>query len=579
MQNKTNLINIFSLVSIFASFIYSGMAQAQNMSYSFPNVDYNPKYETRAVWITTLSGLDWPKTKANSPINRERQKAELCNQLDALKKANFNTILLQVRLRDDVIYPSSQEPFAETLTGTFDKDPGYDPLAFAIKECHKRGMELHAWMVAIPLGSDKQVKQMGKKSLVKKRPDMCIRHNARWYLNPGHPETKTYLTAIAKDIATRYDVDGINLDYIRYPDRPKRFPDQRTYRKYGKGKSLAQWRRDNITEIVSSIYKSVKSIKPWIKIGSSPVGKYNDVARYSSRGWNAHEIVFQDAQRWMKEGIHDIILPMAYFRDENFYPFLLDWQENSNGRTIVPGLGIYFLDPSEGNWTLNDVMQQIHFTRSARFQGQAYFRTQFLLDNQQGLLDKIKTSVYTSPALVPPMTWQDSIPPSMPTGLKVEEKADSIILSWNAVTDDIPFKGYSVSNMRYNIYASKNDIPDIENPRNLKATYVQGTHFAIPISKAKDMHFLVTAVDRYGNESPVTTKHHQHKNNTSRNNIVKLPELPDAYRLTITDLYARIVWEATYTREISVTRFAPGVYYILIYNTKNELIDKKQFIR
>ena len=164
------------------------------------------------------------------------------------------------------------------------------------------------------------------------------------------------------------------------------------------------------------IYQTVKAVKPWVKVGSSPVGKYRDVARYSSRGWNAYNVVYQDAQQWLKEGIQDLVLPMAYFRENSFYPFVLDWQENACGRTVVPGLGVYFLDPSEGDWTLQDVLQQIYFTRSAGIPGQAYFRTRFVLDNTQGLYDRLKQEVYACPALVPPMTWQDSIAPASRTG-------------------------------------------------------------------------------------------------------------------------------------------------------------------
>jgi Uncharacterized protein conserved in bacteria len=124
------------------------------------------KYEIRAVWLTTLGGIDWPKHKAYDSFSIERQKKELCNILDSLKAANFNTVLLQTRVRGDVIYPSSLETFAECLTGHTGMNPGYDPLSFAIDECHKRGMELHAWVVTIPIGNVRQVRLLGRKSVV-----------------------------------------------------------------------------------------------------------------------------------------------------------------------------------------------------------------------------------------------------------------------------------------------------------------------------------------------------------------------------------------------------------------------------
>ena len=109
-----------------------------------------PKHELRAVWVTTLSGLDWPRTKATSKTSIEKQKQELCLLLGQLQACHINTVLLQTRIRGSVIYPSSMEPWDQCFTGTYDKSPGYDPLQFAIEETHRRGMELHAWVVTIP---------------------------------------------------------------------------------------------------------------------------------------------------------------------------------------------------------------------------------------------------------------------------------------------------------------------------------------------------------------------------------------------------------------------------------------------
>ena len=129
-----------------------------------------PKYEIRASWVTTLGGMDWPRHKANSPEGIKRQKEELCQLLDQLKEANFNTVLFQTRLRGDVIYPSAYEPFAESITGFTGRVPAYDPLAFAVEECHKRGMEIHAWFVSIPIGNDRQMRLHGKNAVAKKLP-------------------------------------------------------------------------------------------------------------------------------------------------------------------------------------------------------------------------------------------------------------------------------------------------------------------------------------------------------------------------------------------------------------------------
>lgn len=451
-----------------------------------------PKYEIRATWLTTLGGLDFPSTKANSTAGIERQKQELCRILDELKQAHINTVLLQTRLRGDVIYPSSIETFAESLTGHEGRNPGYDLLEFAIQECHKRGMELHAWIVSIPIGNTRQVKLLGKHSVTKRHPSLCKLYKGTWYLDPGQPGTADYLADIVQELVSRYDIDGIHLDYIRYPERSEQFPDHTTFRKYGKGQNLKQWRRNNITRIVQRIYTKVKTVKPWVKVSSSPVGKYADTRRYSSYGWNAYETVCQDAQAWLKEGIHDIIFPMMYFPGNHFYPFALDWKENKNDRWTVPGLGIYFLHPKEKDWSLNEIIRQVYFTRNACLDGQAYFRNRFLLDNTKGVLDMLKNDFYQYPAFVPPMTWADSIAPSAPQNLKQDLHPTQIGFSWD------PSKDNSSQPVHYRIYASNHYPVDISQPIHIVETRIEHTHYKTSLQK---LYWAVTAVDRYGNES------------------------------------------------------------------------------
>lgn len=455
-----------------------------------------PKYEIRAAWLTTLGGMDWPSAKAVSASGIKKQQEELCHILDELQQANFNTVLFQTRLRGDVIYPSQFEPFAESLTGTEGKNPGYDPLRFAIEECHKRGMELHAWIVAIPIGNTRQVRTFGKNALTRKHPSLCKQFNGSWYLDPGNPETDDYLANIVREIVSGYDVDGIHLDYIRYPEQGERFPDQSTYHKYGKKQDLKQWRRNNITRIVRRIYTETKSLKPWVKVSSSPIGKYRDTGRYSSQGWNAYDEVYQDAQQWLREGIHDALFPMMYFRGNHFYPFALDWKENKNGRWIVPGLGIYFLHPSELDWKLDEVVRQIYFIRSIGLDGQAYFRTRFLTDNTKGIFDEIKQHFYPLPAVVPPMTWTDSIAPSTPTNPVFISPERGVHLQWTASTDNL-------SPVYYRVYASDTYPVDTHNPANLIEARTDSTHYTyVPeVPWQEYLYWAVTAVDRCGNES------------------------------------------------------------------------------
>ena len=530
-------------------------------------IQAQPKHEIRATWLTTLGGMDWPRQKATNAQNIEKQKQELCHILDQLKEANFNTVILQTRLRGDLIYPSSIETFPEALTGRTGRNPGYDPLAFAIEECHKRGMELHAWIVTIPAGNNRQVKLLGKHSIVRKNRKICKQHQGAWYLDPGHPETADYLANIVREITTRYDIDGIHFDYIRYPENARRFPDKDTFRKYGKGKELKQWRRDNITSIARRLYTEVKQLKPWVKVSSSPVGKYRDTNRYPSLGWNAYETVYQDAQGWLEEGIHDALFPMMYFKDNHFYPFALDWQENKHGRWVVPGLGIYFLSPKEKDWPLDEISRQIYFTRQIGLDGHAYFRNRFLLDNVKGVFNEVKHEFYTSPALLPPMTWQDSIPPTTPAEPSFQVQADgSLRMAWSVSKDnhDLP--------VTYHLYGSNTYPVDTQNAGNLVQTYLRDNKTTIKGWKNK-RYFAVTASDKYGNESAPLALNEPSGIDIpilNQGNKLMLPSSEDAQEVFICNAIGEIISRVKPHKEISLDSLPIGFYWVYALNMEGE---------
>jgi len=530
-------------------------------------IQAQPKHEIRATWLTTLGGMDWPRQKATNAQNIEKQKQELCHILDQLKEANFNTVILQTRLRGDLIYPSSIETFPEALTGRTGRNPGYDPLAFAIEECHKRGMELHAWIVTIPAGNNRQVKLLGKHSIVRKNRKICKQHQGTWYLDPGHPETADYLANIVREITTRYDIDGIHFDYIRYPENARRFPDKDTFRKYGKGKELKQWRRDNITSIARRLYTEVKQLKPWVKVSSSPVGKYRDTNRYPSLGWNAYETVYQDAQGWLEEGIHDALFPMMYFKDNHFYPFALDWQENKHGRWVVPGLGIYFLSPKEKDWPLDEISRQIYFTRQIGLDGHAYFRNRFLLDNIKGVFNEVKHEFYTSPALLPPMTWQDSIPPTTPAEPSFQTQSDgSIRMAWSVSKDnhDLP--------VTYHLYGSNTYPVDTQDAGNLVQTYLRDDKTTIKGWKNK-RYFAVTASDKYGNESAPLALNEPSGIDIpilNQGNKLMLPSSEDAQEVFICNAIGEIISRVKPHKEISLDSLPIGFYWVYALNKEGE---------
>ncbi len=432
------------------------------------------KHEVRAVWLTTIGGIDWPRSH-----NAAEQRNEMVQILDQLKRVNINTVLIQTRVRASTIYPSAIEPFDLCLTGTHGRNPGYDPLQFIVDECHKRGMECHAWIVTIPVGKTNEARF---KEFKRKNPKLARSIGQDGFMNPEDPATGDYIARICAEVTRNYDIDGIHLDYIRYPE---------TWPKKG---VKPHERRLYITSIVRKINQAVKSLKPWVKLSCSPIGKSGDLSRYRSGGWNAYNAVFQDPQGWLRDGLMDQLYPMMYFKGNNFFPFALDWQERSYGRTIVSGLGIYFLSPREGNWTLGDVSRELYFVRQNGI-GHCYFRSKFLTDNTRGIYDFAR-HFDDAPALIPPMTWAWNEAPGSPTRLDVSRGPTTDRLTWSGAVDRsrAPY-------LLYNIYASTTPDVDVSEPRNLIATRLQARQLNVPHTNGQTVYYAVTALDRYGNES------------------------------------------------------------------------------
>lgn len=433
-----------------------------------------PKREVRAVWLTTIGGLDWPHSYSQSERSAERQKQELRSILDKLQRAGVNTILLQTRIRATTIYPSSYEPWDGCLSGFPGRSPGYDALAFAISEGHKRGMEVQAWVVTIPVG---RWESYGCKKLRRRFPKLIRKIGTDGYMNPESPTTARYLADICEEITRNYDVDGIHLDYIRYPET---WP----------VKVDATRGRENITRIVQAIHDRVKSLKPWVKISCSPIGKADDLPRAWSHGWNAYRTVCQDAQGWLARGIMDELFPMMYFKDDQFFPFAVDWQEQSCGRIVAPGLGIYFLSPKERDWNQDIITREMEVLRQHGL-GHAYFRSRFFTDNVKGIYSFAADDFDRLPALVPAMTWASKVRPSAPTVI-VWDKQETR-LSWEGARDRSggPY-------LLYNIYSSDTYPVNTDDAANLIATALRDSSVNIP--KA-GRYYAVTAMDRYGNES------------------------------------------------------------------------------
>lgn len=533
---------------------------------SFYAVNPNPKYEVRAVWLTTIGGIDWPHSYAQSERSAEKQKEELRAILDRLQKANINTVLLQTRIRATTIYPSQYEPWDGCLSGFPGKSPGYDALQFAIDECHKRGMEVHAWVVTIPVG---KWNSYGCRQLRKRFPRLIKRIDLDGYMDPEATQTGCYLAEMCREIVQRYDVDGIHLDYIRYPETWK----------FRIGKDQA---RGNITRIVEKIHQAVKKEKPWVKMSCSPIGKFDDLSRYWSHGWNAYTKVAQDAQAWLKDGLMDELFPMMYFRGDQFFPFAIDWKEHSYGKIIAPGLGIYFLDPKEGKWNISDITSELYHLRNIG-EGHAFFRNKFLLDNHQGVYDFVTAHFNRYPALVPPMTWESNKRPQQPVTLCIEENEGTTTLRWDnslQYEDGTAIKTPSIYN---NVYASKEYPVDVHDARNLILTRTTRRQLTTRTGNTPT-YYAVTTTDGFGNESrakqlnqtavvKTTTRYGKACRLTTTGESIILPSSiheTDCQYIIIKNMQEQAVYiTKPQNREINIKKIKDGIYTLNCVNYRN----------
>lgn len=468
--------NFIVYLHIIILFITASQVKAE---VSIANHSINPKYEMRAVWLSTIGGIDWPHSYAHDGMGISRQKAELTDILDKLQHAGINTVLLQTRVRATSIFPCKNEPWDGCLSGKPGMSPGYDALRFAIDECHKRGMQLHAWIVTIPVG---KWNGAGCKNLRNTVPGLLKKIGEDGFMDPENPATGDYLARYCADITRRYDIDGIHLDYIRYPETWGKISNK------NKG-------RQNITDIVRKIHDAVKAEKQWVMMSCSPVGKYNDLPRYWSHGWNAYDIVCQDAQKWLKDDLMDALFPMMYFRGENFYPFAFDWQERSSKKIIAPGLGIYFMSPKEKEWPLMDITREMYTLRQIG-SGFCMFRSKFFTDNTKGIYDFTAQEFCRYKALIPPMNWYGFKAPEAPDSLTIEIHPDeTATLTWPEGKDNS-----DALQLHYNVYASTAYPTDVCDVRNLIASNITQRSLKV----LKGYNYAVTSIDRYGNESTPT---------------------------------------------------------------------------
>lgn len=508
----------------------------------------SPKHEMRGAWVATVYGIDWPSTTGTTAASADAQRKELCRILDILKEGGLNAVMFQVRSMSDAMYRSSLEPWSAYLTGCRGDAPakGWDPLAFAVEEAHKRGMELHAWVNPFRLANGAApeaqkaarggavfdpkgkgwVLSYGKKAAggtrkgkkgKRSRPSPQPTAPKVSILDPGNPEARAHIVAVCRDIVKNYDVDGLIFDDYFYPDG---LPlgggydfDRWKKEMAGMGDAAltqADWRRSNVAKTVNAVHDMLQKERPWVRFGISPAGVAggNGVAcaRYGlpvpekGSDW-MYDRIYCDPLEWLDAGTVDYVSPQIYWATDhatNPYEPIAGWWGKvalTFNRHCYPSQKVLALPAGDGAWREQETQVEINRENSTATGGGAIFYSTAHISGKKaaGLAEHLRGTCYSSVALAPPMEWKSASDPGSVKGLK----RNGSTLSW-----------YPQSDMRYVVYAVPEDLSPLDviadTGRNFMGSYIMcvtyGHEVAIEPGCLQGYWFAVAPYDRYGNE-------------------------------------------------------------------------------
>jgi uncharacterized lipoprotein YddW (UPF0748 family) len=397
----------------------------------------NPPREFRGAWIATVGNIDWP-SKPGLPV--AQQKAELIALIDRAAQLKFNAVFFQVRPASDALYASPIEPWSEFLTGRQGQAPVpfYDPLALAVGEAHKRGLQLHAWFNPFRAGHPESKSPTAPNHITRTNPELVWHYGTQTWLDPGEPAAQARALAVVLDVVKRYDVDGVVLDDYFYPypetnsvGKTMDFPDDASWKKYGAASGLSRddWRRENVNRFVEKLSESIKAAKPQVQFGISPFGIWRPKNPPQIKGFDAYKEIYVDSRLWLVDGWVDYLAPQLYWpiaKPEQSFPALFNWwrAQNVKGRHLWPVLA----DSSVGGkFSDDEIPRQIQIVRQQSDAGEIHFHLRTVLENR-ALNDAVRAA-YAQPALVPATPWIPA-PPLLKPKLAVDTATHSAHVRW-----------------------------------------------------------------------------------------------------------------------------------------------------
>ena len=456
------------------------------------------KREFRGAWIQCVNGQYLGKST-------QQIQSMLTKQLDELQKDGVNAIIFQVRAECDALYQSDLEPWSKFLTGVQGKAPSpyWDPLEWMVEQCHQRGMEIHAWInpYRAKHGST-SFSQVSSQSVVKKHPNLCFNYDNLVLLNPALQEAADYTCQVAADIVSRYDIDGFHIDdyFYPYPVAGKQIPDQQMYAANPRGfRNIGDWRRDNVSRFVKQLGETIHRVKPWVKFGVSPFGIYRTF------GLQNYDDLYADVLLWVNNGFIDYCAPQIYWEIGNKaadYKTLIQWWNKYAGnRPLYIGEDIErtakFADPTNPKSHQLPAKHRLH-QQMNNVQGTVLWYAKTAADNVGNIGHTLRDYYWKYPSLPPLMPFLDDKAPKGVKSLKMEWTEKGPLLTWKA--PKAKKKWGDVAN-RFAIYRFEKGAPVNLNDVTALQAVVYDTNYPIPYVKDQKYTYVVTALDRVGNES------------------------------------------------------------------------------
>lgn len=470
-----------------------------------------PKREFRGAWIQCVNGQF-------QGMGTEKMQQTLIYQLDELQKDGVNAIIFQVRPECDALYPSKLEPWSRFLTGKQGKAPSpyWDPLQWMITQCHKRGMEFHAWINPYR-AKTKTTHELASRHVVMRHPERCFDYDNQKILNPGIPENRNYICEVVKDIVSRYDIDGLHMDdyFYPYPAAGQVIPDDAQYRANPNGiVDRGDWRRHNVNLFIKQLYETVHETKPWVKVGISPFGIYRNKKSSpigsNTNGLQNYDDLYADVLLWISNGWLDYCVPQIYWEIGNkaadYDTLIRWWNQYASARPLYIGEDIERTvknqDPSNPNQHQQAAKHRL-YQQMRGVKGTVLWYAKAAVDNTGNYGTMLRKNYWRYPALQPEMPFISKKTPKKPRKVKPVWTEDGYILFWTAPKGK---KWYDTAE-KYVVYRfNKGEKVNINDASKI-VCITANTFMKLPYNDGKTKYtYVVTTLNRLQSESKTVKK-------------------------------------------------------------------------